>query len=573
MAMLLVVAILACVHAAVAEGVGAGPVHEVVHPLAPVCLAVDPLVIPRSVHVVIDNFAVVSRAVDQVDSAFAVLQAVLELALVLGTALAHVGALAVLLAIDPLPGVLGPVRLPVDGVPVQSPGRPLTLVGRAVWPDLGAVAVPGVADPIAVVGRPARHLHRCAALWLALPDELLPPVLEEAVLVPRKRLLRGAHRRVDLLRESLVPRLLLQQGFADAIQLGVLIPPSRVGLLLLLNRLLEVLSPDCLNSIVVEDVFDAIEGPVLVEDVGDRGEAQWLARGGGQAEVLHLDLLRALGIRLVHASHGVVDVVNQLHNLVIIQLLVVLEDQTEPLDHPHLVDAVGPGLCHVQECRAVPDEARAQACHGLPDTHGLVDDTVVDRGELAQNRDDEEQDDEARDLVPNQHVRDQVEHLPEIHKREGSAGPELEAEAVVLADLRLPVHVQDAVDLPGDPMADRFDGHATDLARVRDGHRSVACAPCASPLVRVVEVDVDACPRDANRHSSIPEVIDDVLVDPGVLRVQVQPGDIVRVLLQLRVGHDVGEGHGDGLSGSPTPRLGAVTAQQHRQHLVTLVDA
>mmetsp|Transcript_57298 Transcript_57298/g.153440 ORF Transcript_57298/g.153440 Transcript_57298/m.153440 type:complete len:260 (-) Transcript_57298:978-1757(-) len=254
-------------------------------------------------------------------------------------------------------------------------------------------------------------------------------------------------------------------------------PLRRLIFHIILFTVVKLQEADRLDGFIIEEALNGVKRPVLVKDVYYGAEAERLMGGGGQAEVLHLNLLGVLQVTAtLRARHGVVNVVNQLDNLVIIQLFIVSKDQTEPLDHPHLVDAFCPGLRDVQEGRAMPDKARTQARDSLLDAHGLVDDAVVDLGKITENRDNEVEDDETGNLVPDQHVRDEVDYLRAIHIREGPTRPELDLETVVLPDLGLAVHVQNVVDPPRDPVSDRLDGHAADLARVLHRHLSVASA-------------------------------------------------------------------------------------------------
>mmetsp|Transcript_86123 Transcript_86123/g.252004 ORF Transcript_86123/g.252004 Transcript_86123/m.252004 type:complete len:207 (+) Transcript_86123:533-1153(+) len=205
----------------------------------------------------------------------------LELALILGAALADMNALAVLLAVDPLSSVLRSVGLPVDRVTMQATGRPLTLVGCSIRPDLDAIAVPGVAHPVPVVRRPARHLHGRAALGGALGDELPPPVLEEVVCVLRERLLRRAQRLVHLVGEPLITSLQLLNRPAHGVQLRML--SGRLFFFFFFFELpvgFELALSDSLYGLIVEDTFQGGSRSVLIEDMDDGTKAERLVRGG-----------------------------------------------------------------------------------------------------------------------------------------------------------------------------------------------------------------------------------------------------------------------------------------------------
>mmetsp|Transcript_2571 Transcript_2571/g.7904 ORF Transcript_2571/g.7904 Transcript_2571/m.7904 type:complete len:427 (+) Transcript_2571:741-2021(+) len=418
---------------------------------------------------------------------------------------------------------------------MKSPSRPLALVGRAVRPSLGAVPVPGAAHPLPVVLRAIGHPHGRPELRRAHARELVPPVHEEGVRLPRERLARGLECLVDLLREPRVPGPLLPKRPADPVQLRV------VGGLLLVGGkfllvVLEVLVSDGYDGLIVEQVLDRPEAPVLVEDVDEGLEAEGLVGRGRQAEVLDVHLPLGLRVRRL-PGQGLVDEVDEPHDLVVVQLLAVLEDEAEPLDHPRPADALRPRLRHVQVGRAVPDEPRPEARERLLDAHGLVDDAGVDLGELAEHYRDEREDDASGDLVPDEQRGHGVQELRKVHVCDGPSGLELDLDAIVHSGLGVPDVIHNGVDSPGHKVPDGLDGHAAQLARMRPrldragGPRGAL----ASAAVGVLEVNVDACSGDPYRDTPVSNVIKDVLIDADVRRVQRQGGYVARRLDEHRV--------------------------------------
>mmetsp|Transcript_86123 Transcript_86123/g.252003 ORF Transcript_86123/g.252003 Transcript_86123/m.252003 type:complete len:244 (+) Transcript_86123:1664-2395(+) len=122
-------------------------------------------------------------------------------------------------------------------------------------------------------------------------------------------------------------------------------------------------------------------------------------------------------------------------------------------------------------------------------------------------------------------------------------------------------------------MPDAPERHAGNLpGMVVHVDSGVAGAGLACPLVGVVQVSINGCSRNTHRHTSVLRLIDDVLVNTRVLGVEVHPGYFIGVLCELDVLENLSHCQNDCLPCRPSLYFCAITPQEHRQHLVKLVD-
>mmetsp|Transcript_1297 Transcript_1297/g.3162 ORF Transcript_1297/g.3162 Transcript_1297/m.3162 type:complete len:203 (-) Transcript_1297:1252-1860(-) len=139
--------------------------------------------------------------------------------------------------------------------------------------------------------------------------------------------------------------------------------------------------PHLLHALVVENSLEYTEGSVQIKDVHQGLDAERLRGGAARYKLAHAYYAALVRSGTVSLEYAVIHKVHKLRDLYLVKVCVVLEDHVESLqqaieaDSASLISNVGKG-------RAVGDHAEGKARYGLADAHLLMDDAVVDLGQL-----------------------------------------------------------------------------------------------------------------------------------------------------------------------------------------------